>query len=209
MRLQDDLRSRLTGRPDVTTVSPTTLFMRGQVDRVETAPGSMGLHIPSRHTIFSFRDSPRRSEQPFSAWFDQPTHGTSLPNRDLLFVTDGSVVMLHTPGWHVGSDALRSVSTDVVLESPCTHMVVAVQFSVYEGVRQNISVVYLGSPREVRRHSTRSFLYLENSRELKASGLTPTALPVSLEFSGGNAAYALPDGSAVVFCQDKVVFFIA
>lgn len=209
MTFEEELRLRLAGQPDITTVSATTLLMRGQVDRVEEAPGSMGLHIPDRHTFLGFRNKARfYPGQPFSAWFDRPTRGVRLPNQALVFATKNSMAILHAPGWHVGAGPFRSVSTEVVLTSPQTRVVVAVLFSVHKKIRQNISAVYLGAPREAKSSSRGMLLYLQDSKALSSSGLVPVTLPVSLEFLEGSKAYALPDGSAVVLCADKVIFFI-
>src|SRR3989338_5101645 len=130
----DPFLASLAPLPDVTVISPTVRFTRGQVARVEPVDGCVGLQLPSRQIALR-RDGVLDHHEgcTFVVWIDTPVHAVELPNGDLVFSTGGSVVVVHLPGRFLRKEGFLSKrSLYNALRSGRVNTVLAIVFSKQE-----------------------------------------------------------------------------
>ncbi len=219
----DPFLASLAPLPDVTVISSTVRYTRGQIARVEPVEGCVGLCLPSRQVALR-RDGALDHHEGcgFVVWVDTPVHAVGLPNGDLVLSTGGSVVVVHPPGRFLRREGFFSErSLCDALGSGRINTVLAVVFSTQEDGAgrlrwseadeswlSGIQEVLIGSLCEASLDVRKARLTLMDVVALEKGGPRGLSLPTEIGLDVEDPVFELPCGSAVTFGSDKLVFFL-
>lgn len=201
---REELVARLESRPEITTVSGTTLFMHGWVDQVETFTGGVNLLVCRRYSRWEPKGSWVSTEQDFSVWLDWPDYCLELVNSDFLVVTRGSLILIHADSIPFFAWRPETCITDQFVRS----RQVIQSFAAEMLANAEFSGVWLGVPTEVSIERSRINYMLSNVLFLKGDTLRREELPKFLLFERNDVVYNLGTGLHVLLRTGNAVFFL-